>query len=110
MALSRDAASSGQQTFDRRRNMVDANVELLRWSKFTPFAGVSWNRYDGPGTSTYHVGEDEFLLLTLHDTDRENAHRHRLRPRPSRAADLSSNGNEDVTGSPPLLYRASTTA
>jgi hypothetical protein len=62
----------GQQTFDRKRNMVDANVELLRWSKFTPFAGVSWNRYDGPGTSTYHVGEDEFLLLqSLRDTDRE---------------------------------------
>jgi hypothetical protein len=61
-----------QQTFDRKRNMVDANVELLRWSKFTPFAGVSWNSYSGPGTSTYHVGEDEFLLLqSLHDTDRE---------------------------------------
>ena len=62
----------GQQTFNRKRNMFDANLELLHWSKFTPFIGFSWNRYDGPGTSTYHVGEDEFALLqSLHDSDRE---------------------------------------
>ena len=30
----------GQQTFNRKRNMFDANFELLRWSKFTPFVGL----------------------------------------------------------------------
>ncbi|HEX6642398.1 MAG TPA: hypothetical protein VF215_14865, partial [Thermoanaerobaculia bacterium] len=31
-----------------------------------------WNRYEGPGTTTWHVGQDEFLLSqNLHDSDRE---------------------------------------
>ncbi len=62
----------GQHTYDRTRNMVDADFEILRWSKFKPFIGYSWNRYDGPGTTTYHVGQDEFVLhQDLNDTDRE---------------------------------------
>ncbi len=62
----------GQHTFDRTRSSIDADFELLRWSKFTPFAGISWNSYEGPGTTTYHAGQDEFLLQqSLHDTDRE---------------------------------------
>ncbi|MGZ7078857.1 MAG: hypothetical protein ACXVJT_05525 [Thermoanaerobaculia bacterium] len=54
----------GQHTYDRDRRMVDADFELLKWSSITPFIGVSWNRYSGPGTTTYHVGEDEFALLS----------------------------------------------
>jgi hypothetical protein len=62
----------GQHTFDRRRNSLDVDLELLRFGKFTPFIGYSDNRYDGPGTTTYHVGQDEFLLQqSLHDRDRE---------------------------------------
>jgi hypothetical protein len=62
----------GQHTFDRKRSTVDADVELLRWSMFKPFVGYSWNRYEGPGTTTYNVGQDEFLLSHyLNDTDRE---------------------------------------
>jgi hypothetical protein len=62
----------GQHTYDRTRNMVDADFEILRWSVFKPFIGYSWNRYDGPGTTTYHVGQDEFhLRQDLEDTDRE---------------------------------------
>jgi len=62
----------GQHSFDRRRNAFDADLELLRFGKFTPFIGYSENRYDGPGTTTYHVGQDEFLLQqSLHDRDRE---------------------------------------
>lgn len=62
----------GQHTYDRTRNLADADLEILLWSKITPFVGVTWNRYEGPGTSTYHVGQDEFLLRQeLNDTDRE---------------------------------------
>ncbi|MEO8379344.1 MAG: hypothetical protein ABI779_06745, partial [Acidobacteriota bacterium] len=62
----------GQHTFDRTRDMLDADVEFLRWSAVKPFVGYSWNRFEGPGTTTWHVGQDEFLLSqNLRDTDRE---------------------------------------
>jgi hypothetical protein len=62
----------GQHTFDRTRDVVDADLEIQRWSAVKPFIGYSWNRYEGPGTTTWHVGQDEFLLSqNLHDTDRE---------------------------------------
>jgi len=52
----------GQHTSDRERRMIDADLELQKWSKVTPFIGVSWNRYSGPGTTTYTLGQDEFQL------------------------------------------------
>lgn len=62
----------GQHTFDRTRDVVDADLEILRWSAIKPFVGYSWNRFEGPGTTTWHIGQDEFLLSQdLHDTDRE---------------------------------------
>jgi hypothetical protein len=62
----------GQHTFDRTRDMLDADLEIQRWSAVKPFIGYSWNRLDGPGTTTWHVGQDEFLLSQdLRDTDRE---------------------------------------
>jgi hypothetical protein len=62
----------GQHTFDRTRDIVDADFEFQRWSAIKPFVGYSWNRYEGPGTTTWHVGQDEFLLSQdLRDTDRE---------------------------------------
>ncbi len=62
----------GQHTYDRDRRMIDADLELLRWSKITPFIGLSWNRYSGPGTTTYHVGQDEFALgSSLTNRDQE---------------------------------------
>jgi hypothetical protein len=62
----------GQHTFDRTRDVLDADLEILRWSAIKPFVGYSWNRYEGPGTTTWHVGQDEFLLSQdLRDTDRE---------------------------------------
>jgi len=62
----------GQHTFDRSRDVIDTELQILRWNKFKPFVGYSFNRYIGPGTTTYHVGQDEFLLLSdLNDTDRE---------------------------------------
>ncbi|HET7433423.1 MAG TPA: hypothetical protein VFN10_01785 [Thermoanaerobaculia bacterium] len=62
----------GQHTFDRTRNLVDADLEIQRWTSIKPFVGYTWNRLDGPGTTTWHVGQDEFLLSqNLRDTDRE---------------------------------------
>lgn len=54
--------ANGQHTYDRDRRMIDADLELRKWSAITPFVGLSWNRYSGPGTSTYHIGQDEFAL------------------------------------------------
>jgi hypothetical protein len=62
----------GQHTFNRTRDIVDADLELTRWNAIKPFVGYSWNRLEGAGTTTSHVGQDEFLLLqNLRDTDRE---------------------------------------
>jgi len=63
----------GQHTYDRDRRVLDADFEFLKWSsKITPFVGISWNRYSGPGTTTYHVGQDEFLLdSNLSNRDQE---------------------------------------
>lgn len=52
----------GQHTYDRSRSMFDADVEFLPGGKITPFIGYSMARNSGPGTSTYTVGGDEFLL------------------------------------------------
>ena len=61
-----------QHTFDRTRKFVDADLEMLPNGKFSPFIGYSWNHYDGPGQTTYHAGQDEFVLLqNLRDTDQE---------------------------------------
>lgn len=64
--------AAGQHTFDRTRDMLDADIELLRWSAIKPFVGYSWNRFEGPGTTTWHVGQDEFLLSqNLRDSEHE---------------------------------------
>lgn len=61
-----------QHTFDRKREMLDLDLEILPGRKVTPFVGYSINRYSGPGTSTVHLGQDEFLLLSsLKDKERE---------------------------------------
>jgi hypothetical protein len=52
--------------------MFDADVEILGFGKFTPFIGYSYNHYDGPGTTTYFLGGDEFRLDSdLDESDRE---------------------------------------
>lgn len=64
--------SFAQHTYDRQRDMVDVDLELLPGRKITPFLGYSTNRIHGPGTTTYHFGQDEFLFGTdLSDHDRE---------------------------------------
>ena len=62
----------GQHTYDRTRRTVDADLELFPDRKIVPFVGYSFNRFSGPGTTSYHVGQDEFLLgQSLRDTEHE---------------------------------------
>src|SRR6202011_1755072 len=62
----------GQHTYDRERRTIDADLELRKWSAITPFVGFSWNRYSGPGTTTYTIGQNEFALLSnLSNRDQE---------------------------------------
>ena len=61
-----------QHTFDQTRSMLDFQLQLRPDAKIRPFFGYSWNRVDGPAETTYHVGQDEFLLTSdLRDTDQE---------------------------------------
>jgi len=52
----------GQQTWNRTRNIYDATLELLPGRWLTPLLGYTRNVYQGPGTTTYHIGGNEFLL------------------------------------------------
>jgi hypothetical protein len=64
--------ANGQHTYDRDRRMIDADLEIRKWSAITPFIGLSWNRYSGPGMTTYHIGEDDFALRSnLSNRDQE---------------------------------------
>ncbi|HKD16352.1 MAG TPA: hypothetical protein VKG23_00695 [Thermoanaerobaculia bacterium] len=52
----------GQQTWNRTRNIYDVQLDLLPGKIVSPILGYTRNVYDGPGTTTYHLGENEFLL------------------------------------------------
>ncbi len=65
-------AAVGQQTWDRTRNVVDVNLELLPGAVITPLLGYTSNELSGPGTSTAFIGQDEFRLgqdLKVHDQE-----------------------------------------
>ena len=67
-----DGIIPGQHTWDRTRNVLDLQLELPLWAKFTPIVGFRWNRYEGPGQTTYSVGNDEFRLASdLEQTESE---------------------------------------
>ena len=57
-----DGIVPGQQTYNRTRQIYDVNVQILPGKKLTPILGYTQNIYRGPGTTTYHLGSDEFLL------------------------------------------------
>jgi hypothetical protein len=62
----------GQHTWDRTRNVLDIQLELPLWRTITPIVGYRWNRYDGPGQTTYSVGNDEFRIASdLEQTESE---------------------------------------
>lgn len=52
----------GQQTWNRTRNIYDATLEFLPGKIVSPILQYTRNVYNGPGTTTYHLGGDEFLL------------------------------------------------
>jgi hypothetical protein len=65
-------ATIGQQTWDRTRNMVDVDLELLPGAVVTPLVGYSSNQLEGPGYTTAFIGQDEFRLgqdLKVHDQE-----------------------------------------
>jgi hypothetical protein len=67
-----DGIVPGEQTYDRVRNTLDLDLELLPGRIITPIIGYTRNTYSGPGRTTYHVGEDEFRLAQdLSDRDQE---------------------------------------
>jgi len=53
---------TGQHTYNRDRNLLNADLQFFPGGRIAPFVGLTWNRWDGPGTTTYHVGQDEFQL------------------------------------------------
>ena len=66
------AFALGQHTYDRTRRTFDADLELFPDRTIVPFLGYSFNRLSGPGTTSYHAGQDEFLLgQSVRDTEHE---------------------------------------
>ena len=62
----------GQHNYDRSRRMFDVDLDILPDHAFTPFIGYSLNDSDSRGTTTYNLGQDEFLLgQNLVEEDRE---------------------------------------
>jgi hypothetical protein len=67
-----DGVYPGQHTWERTRDILDFQLEILPGRTITPIVGYRWNSYDGPGQTTYSVGADEFLLASnLKETESE---------------------------------------
>jgi len=67
-----NAVIPGEHTWNRKRDLVDFELELMPGASITPLIGYRWNRNNGPGRTTYHVGEDEFRLNSdLMQTEKE---------------------------------------
>ena len=52
----------GQHTMDRTRKLLDAELEFFPGRAVSFDVGYTRNDWSGPGTSTYFVGQDEFLM------------------------------------------------
>jgi hypothetical protein len=62
----------GQHTYDRTRRMFDVDLDVLPERAISPFVGYTFNDSDSDGTTTYTLGQDEFLLgQDLAEKDRE---------------------------------------
>lgn len=62
----------GQHRIDRQRTNFDLDFELFPGRAIAPFLGVSYGTYDGPGLTTYTLGQDEFVLSSdLEESERE---------------------------------------
>ena len=61
-----------QHAYDRTRNSFDFDLELLPGKAIRPLLGFSYSRFAGPGLTTLHVGQDDFLLAQdVKDKDTE---------------------------------------
>lgn len=62
----------GQHTYDRIRRMFDVDLDILPDAAISPFIGYTFNDGNSQGSTTYHLGQDEFLLgQDLDEQDRE---------------------------------------
>jgi hypothetical protein len=62
----------GQHTYDRTRDLFDTDLQFLPDGKISPFVGFTYNRFSGPGRTTYTLGQDDFQLFSnLRDKDQE---------------------------------------
>lgn len=67
-----DGFVPGEHTFNRTRRMFDVDLDFLPNRNISPFLGYSFNTNEGPGTTTYFLGGDEFRLRSaLDEKDRE---------------------------------------
>lgn len=67
-----DGVFLSQHNWDRDRDILDLRLELLPGGKVMPIIGYRWNRYEGPGQTTYAVGADEFLIdSNIEETEQE---------------------------------------
>ncbi len=67
-----DGVYPGQHTWERNRDILDFQLEILPGRTITPIVGYRWNSYDGPGGSTYSVGADDFQVNSqLEETEQE---------------------------------------
>jgi hypothetical protein len=57
-----DGIVPGQHTYDRSRDVYDVTLQILPGQTLTPILGFTRNIFRGPGTTTFHVGENDFLL------------------------------------------------
>ncbi len=62
----------GQHTIDRTRDTIDAELEIFPNRVVTPIVGYTYSKYDGPGTTSMYLGNDEFRLNSnLTDKEQE---------------------------------------
>ncbi|HPR64970.1 MAG TPA: hypothetical protein PK014_12200 [Thermoanaerobaculia bacterium] len=62
----------GQHTWERDRETISFEVELMPGKKFSPIFGYIRNQYDGPRQTTFYEGQDEFRLRSdLEETEEE---------------------------------------
>jgi hypothetical protein len=67
-----DGVTPGQHTWDRDRQTVDIELELLPNRVVTPLIGYRHNVIEGPRTTTYRVGQNEYRLSSdLKETEQE---------------------------------------
>ena len=62
-----EGITPGQHTLDRVRETFDFDLKLLPGKAWQPIIRFHSASYDGPGTSTYHIGQDEFAIVSERD-------------------------------------------